>query len=342
MRWLIRYLWRPFETLARRTPLWPLKTRLEEPIPGVICIRIDNAMIRALSKIAGGYDYSVCYIINGSVMIDTGFPWAARELRRILVAEGWNRSLRAVINTHYHEDHVGNNDVVKDVCAVPCLGSAITASAIRLPTSLPWYRRFLFGPLRATEIDIVPDRMVVEGMEIQFIDMPGHCPGHLSVFVPETGWLFSGDLFIAPDLDTQLPDVDGPDWVRSLEAAIALPVTTLFDAHGAIFRGPAEVRAALQEKLDFLRSIESRVRQHLPSSSSVEDLSSRVFTSHSLGERLALGDGWLSVLTGSNFSRQHLVESFARPLLQEQQTRRTRKGSPPTTDSDVLPDTKDF
>ena len=115
-RWLIRYLWRPFETQARRTPFWPLKTTLEEVAPGVVCVRIDNVVTRTLSRLAGGYDYSVTYVLNGSVMIDTGFPWAAKALLTTPRSQGWDKTLRIVINTHYHEDHIGNNDIVAAVC----------------------------------------------------------------------------------------------------------------------------------------------------------------------------------------------------------------------------------
>ena len=318
-RWLTRYLWRPFETQARRTPFWPLKTVLEEPAPGVVCIRIDNAVTRALSRLAGGYDYSVTYVLNETVMIDTGFPWAAQALQRTLMARGWDRTIRTVINTHYHEDHIGNNDVVAGVCDARFLGSAATAAAARLPPPLPWYRRFLFGPLHAARIEVAPETVMLPGLELQLIATPGHCPGHVCVFVPEKGWLFSGDLYIAPDLDTQLPDVDGPDWINSLEKVLALPVTALFDAHGTILHGADAVHQLLQQKRDFLCDIQSRVREHLEESTSIEDLSNRVFGSHTLAERLALGDGWLSVLTSADFSRHHLIGSFARPMLRELQ-----------------------
>ncbi len=175
-RWLTRYLWRPFETQARRTPFWPLKTTLAEVAPGVVCVRIENAVTRALSRLAGGYDYSVTYVLNGTVLIDTGFPWAARVMRKTLAVRGWNQTLRMVINTHYHEDHVGNNDVVAEVCEAQFFGSAITAATVRLPPRLPWYRRFLFGPLSAARIEVAPDILIVSGMELRLLETPGHCP----------------------------------------------------------------------------------------------------------------------------------------------------------------------
>lgn len=317
-RWLIRCGWRPFELLARNAPPWPLSARLEEPVPGVVCVRIENGMTRALSRLAGGYDYAVLYILHGSVMIDTGYPWAARALRRVIVSQSWNTTVRTVINTHYHEDHIGNNDVVAELTGARFLGGDATTAEVRLPARLPWYRRFLFGPvfpLRPIRMEVAPSRLEVDGLGLECLETPGHCPGHLCVFVPETGWLFSGDLFVAPDLDTQLPDVDGPAWIRSLEQVLTLPVTALFDAHGTVILGEAPARQALQLKLEFLREIRRRVEVHLEEASSLEDLTHRVFPARNCKERLALGDGWLSVWTGADFSRYHLVRSFARDLL---------------------------
>jgi hypothetical protein len=125
---------------------------------------------------------------------------------------------------------------------------------------------------------------------------------------------------VAPDLDTQLPDVDGPDWIRSLETVLALPVTSLFDSHGTIIHGYDEVRRLPNQKRDLLRDIQERAGEHLESSASIEDLSNRVFGSHTLADRPALEDGSLSVLTNAEFSRHNLIASFATPMLHQRQT----------------------
>ena len=38
-----------------------------------------------------------------------------------------------------------------------------------------------------------------EHHNFQVIETPGHCPDHVSLYEPEQGWFFSGDLFVSED-----------------------------------------------------------------------------------------------------------------------------------------------
>jgi glyoxylase-like metal-dependent hydrolase (beta-lactamase superfamily II) len=67
--------------------------------------------------------------------------------------------------------------------------------------------------------------------------MPGHCAGHLCLWEPRQRWLFSGDLSVAADLDSQLAYADGPSWVSSLGRALAMRPAAPFDGHGTIVTG---------------------------------------------------------------------------------------------------------
>src|SRR2546425_872428 len=84
---------------------------------------------------------------------------------------------------------------------------------------------------------------------------PGHArplPGALCLWEPHQRWLFSGDLFVAADLDSQLCDVDGPAWVASLDRALSLRPRAMFDAHGTILMGEDRVAEQLSRKRDGL------------------------------------------------------------------------------------------
>jgi glyoxylase-like metal-dependent hydrolase (beta-lactamase superfamily II) len=148
-RWLRKLLWRPFELICRTYPLIPFNATVTQPVDGVICIRIDNSVTQFLSRFSGGYDYAVCYLIDATLLVDTGFGWAKRCLQQTLRNLGADQTITTVVNTHYHEDHTGNNDVLSDMTGAQILAHPIAIPEIRFPAQVAWYRNFLFGPTRA-------------------------------------------------------------------------------------------------------------------------------------------------------------------------------------------------
>ncbi|HMG42673.1 MAG TPA: MBL fold metallo-hydrolase [Acidimicrobiales bacterium] len=309
-RWLRHGLWRPFELACRRSPLVPFRVTVAEPVAGVRVVRIDNAVTRLIGRIGGGYDYSVSYLVGDELLVDTGFPWAARALRSTLGELGVTARLTHVVNTHSHEDHVGNNDVLAQVSAAQILVHPAAIPAVRWPAQVPWYRGFMFGPLTGSRVTALGARLEVGAFCFEVVATPGHTPDHVCLFEPQRGWLFAGDLYVDDRLDAQLPDVDGPCWIASLEHAISLGARVLFDGHGLVIHGQAAVREALDTKRIFLESVRDRTRREAPDARSLPELTRRVFAADGPLDRLSRQEGRLSLLTGSNFSRSHLVRSF--------------------------------
>ena len=311
-RWLRFLLWQPFALMCRRFPLWPFKATITEPVPSVRCIRIDNLLTRLLSRFSGGYDYAVLFLVEDSLVIDTGFPWARRRLKQTLMALGLTESITTVVNTHYHEDHTGNNDLIIELCNARVLAHSLAVPEIMFPIELPWYRSFLFGPSRVTQVEAIGETVRTQNFHFEVIETAGHCPGHICLWEPTKRLLFSGDLYVAADLDAQLADANGPDWIDSLERALALSPRMMFDAHGTVFLSEEEVRVQLQQKLDFLVAIRDRVRKYGDHGQTIQQLTRRVFDKGELVDWLSFGDGWLSLITGSDFSRANIVKSFLR------------------------------
>jgi glyoxylase-like metal-dependent hydrolase (beta-lactamase superfamily II) len=315
-RWLRRLIWQPFATFSSAFPIVPLRATVTQPVDGVVCIRIDNVVTRMLGRFSGGYDYAVCYLLDGEVLVDTGFAWARRSLRQTLRTLGADASITTVVNTHYHEDHTGNNALVRSMTGARVLAHRDAIAEIRFPSRTAWYRSFLFGPSPGDAVEPVGDVITTRLFRFEVHHLPGHCPGHLCLFEPTRGWLFSGDLYIAADLDSQLSDADGPLWIESLERAIDLRPRCLFDAHGVIVTDEREVRALLERKRDFLVAIRERVRAASSRPQSIEELTGVVFAPKGLVDLISLSDGWMSLITGSDFSRSNLVRSFLRAEIQ--------------------------
>lgn len=288
-KWMRFLLWQPFALMCRRFPLWPFRATVTQPVEFVTCIRINNLLTRILSRFSGGYDYAVCYLVDNSLLVDTGFPWARRRLKSALAELGAARTIKTVVNTHYHEDHTGNNDLLVGLSGAQVLAHAEAIPEIRFPQDLRWYRSFLFGPSQAVEVAPIGATVATEHLQFQVIHTPGHCPGHICLFEPKRKWLFSGDLYVAAELDSQLGDADGPSWIASLERVLKLKPEWMFDAHGSIFCGAEQVERQLRRKLDFLITIRDRVHRHATHAQTIQQLTRKVFDRRDLIDWLSLG-----------------------------------------------------
>ncbi len=79
------------------------------------------------------------------------------------------------------------------------------------------------------------DRLDLGDRSFEVLHLPGHSPGSIGLWEPATGTLFSGDaLYDGPLLD-ELERSSIPDYVRTMERLIALPVTVVHGGHEPSF-----------------------------------------------------------------------------------------------------------
>jgi len=93
------------------------------------------------------------------------------------------RSLRAIVCTHAHNDHID---------AAPALAAATGAPILLHPDDLPLWKR--------THPDRGPDGELADGQELRIagttlrvLHTPGHAPGAVCLYAPELGTVFTGD-----------------------------------------------------------------------------------------------------------------------------------------------------
>lgn len=170
--------------------------------------------------------YETHAFLLGDVMIDTGTAWVEKEWRAIFP----EISCAAVINTHHHEDHTGNNRLFQDA-----FGAAVYAHPQTLPfledprrIGMQLYRKVVWKQPAASRGRTLPESIPAGGHTLRVIPAPGHCPDHVCLYEPQNGWLFSGDIFCGKRFDYLRKDEDFSRILDSLKKLAGLDVRIIF------------------------------------------------------------------------------------------------------------------
>ncbi|HEY0627741.1 MAG TPA: MBL fold metallo-hydrolase [Sphingomicrobium sp.] len=193
---------------------------------------------------------------TGLILIDTGRHPAHPE-KLLAYAKGRGRPVAAVLNTHWHMDHVqGNLDIrqaypAAHVYATTAIDGALPTflangrkgAEARLkdpktpPSRLPEIRRYLArmdspDSVRPTVPVTKSGRMAIAGRKLDIHIAPfAATEADLWIYVPDERLAIVGDLVvdIVPFMDTACPD----GWKKALEEVAATPFVTLIPGHGA-------------------------------------------------------------------------------------------------------------
>ena len=190
---------------------------------------------------------------DGLTLIDAGLPGSHKKILGYITGLGRSPSdLKRIIITHADMDHVGGLSAIKRSSGARVFASAIESDAMskgipsRKIKPQKTFRRLLMGlagrlikssPVTADEIisegQVLP---VLGGLRV--IETAGHTPGHISLFSPSTGILFSGDSIISRQegLVRSLPHLTW-DEARADESArkqSSLGARIVCPGHGAV------------------------------------------------------------------------------------------------------------
>jgi glyoxylase-like metal-dependent hydrolase (beta-lactamase superfamily II) len=186
--------------------------------------RVENVVTSGVFELDGGswdVDNNVWLIGDDSevFVID-----AAHDAEAIVEAVG-ERTVRAIICTHAHNDHVN---------AAPALSERTGAPILLHPDD-----RVLWD---LTHESVVPDAeladgqiLTIAGTDLSVLHTPGHAPGAVCLYSEELGVVFTGDtLFSGGPGATGRSYSDHPTIVRSIRTKLfALPDETVVNTgHG--------------------------------------------------------------------------------------------------------------
>ena len=166
-----------------------------------------------------------------AIAIDTAIP-SLDWIRDELTARGW--TLKLVISTHGHWDHIGDNASVAAATGADIAVHPLDRDALVRPESL--WAPFEIPPC-------VPAVELAEGGEVRFgeirlrvLHTPGHTPGSVCLQATDDGLLFSGDTLFAGGWGRiDLPGGSAEAMVESLVRLAELEaVVSVLPGHGPV------------------------------------------------------------------------------------------------------------
>lgn len=190
------------------------------------------------------------YTVDG-VLVDTGPPRARKGITPFADAH----PPREILLTHYHEDHSGNAAYLSGRYGATVWMGEETAKVVSRTPRIPFYRRRVWGQMDAVSGRGTSHPVATANHVFRPVRTPGHSHDHVAWLEEERGWLFSGDLFLAPRLAYGMKEESVPAMIRSLRRVLTLPVKRLYCCHAGII---SDGRRALENKLHFLEHLQEQ------------------------------------------------------------------------------------
>jgi glyoxylase-like metal-dependent hydrolase (beta-lactamase superfamily II) len=257
----------------------------------------EITQIRMSREIDGKPVYWVAaYLVDG-LLIDTGCSYTADELASFLAG----REVRQVVNTHFHEDHVGGNHLLQTKFGVAIYAPADSVPLIgRVPNLFP-YQETVWGYPEPTMVKPLPAVIQTRCHTFTVIDTPGHSAGHVSLVEMAKGWCFSGDLFAREQMKFIRPEEDMGEVVASMKKLIALPSDRLilFTSVGRIVE---DGRQAMESCIRFIEDLSGRAKALEREGLGIAEIVRRLFG----------GEHTFAQLTNGQYTTENLIRSVLR------------------------------
>lgn len=241
----------------------------------------------------------IVYRINETV-IDSGPSNQWRHVRSFLQ----NEPVRQLLLTHHHEDHSGNAQRIAKVFNLTPKAPELSQQKLARSYPTPLIQKLVWGnPMAVRTKAIKETEFLANGSPIRPVATPGHAKDLTCYFLPEQGYLFAGDLYIAKTIKLLRSDEDLTQMINSLKKAIGLDFEVLFCPHGGIKK---QGKSALQGKLNNILELCEKAQA----------LNKKGWDDKRISMQLLGPEDMVAKMSRGNLSRLNLIKQCCRVVLE--------------------------
>ncbi|OLN32031.1 MBL fold metallo-hydrolase [Desulfosporosinus metallidurans] len=251
-------------------------------------------------EINGNVLYSMAVYYVDGLLIDTGPKTVMKEARSIFQ----DIQVEKVVNTHHHEDHIGNNLYFQEK-GIPIFAHELAVPLINDPSQwiprLLDYQKLVWGTPPSSISSPLGDSIEGNNYRFKVIHTPGHSPDHISLLEEKNGWLFTGDMFLGEKVKLMRSDEDVHLSMVSLTKLLDYEFDTIFCCSGRVFDN---AKQRVNDKLSWWQGLYQQIVQMVE-----QGYDTTVIRDKLLGEENAFAQ-----LTGGDISKLNLIRSFLSSL----------------------------
>ncbi|MBN2156759.1 MAG: MBL fold metallo-hydrolase [Candidatus Lokiarchaeota archaeon] len=236
------------------------------------------------------------YLID-NILIDSGPMTAEKHFLPLIEKE--KDSIDYIINTHCHEDHIGNNLTIQKMTGAQIYIHPLGLDTLTYPKSLGLYpyQKFFWGTPPPSSGNSIPNTVTGNRFIFQILHTPGHSEDHICIYEPDNGIIFTGDLYWGQKIISFRPIDDFYAIKHSLEKINQLDIDAIYCG----FRGRVEHgNKAITRKLNYMETLEKTVKAHAFQGYDVKSIVKRT-----LGR-----ENYMKWLTNGQFSKENVILSI--------------------------------